>query len=167
MRYFHLDGEINDTLFNQFISFCNNNGDHPWTIVIDSIGGSGAISATIAQIINLHVEKFDVSIYVHKAYSGAFCILYDVKKAKRFLTQYTLGMIHQASSVLSMNVSNKPSYWEGDAMALQNKQTVKPRSIEWASNFLTKTELTNYKKDKDIYMTCKRLLEVFPDATLL
>jgi ATP-dependent protease ClpP protease subunit len=166
MRYFHLEGEIDYPLFNKIVDFCNNNQDHPWTIIIDTVGGNGAQSQSIVHLFNEHLKNHPITFLVHKAYSGGFHILQEVH-AKRIFTRYALGMVHQATTSLSMSVLNKPSYWEGDAMFLQNSQTIRRMGVEWAATFLNAKELRDFKRDKDIYLTTKRMMEIFPESTII
>jgi hypothetical protein len=166
MRFFHLHGEIDEPLLTRFISFCNDNAERPWTIIVDSHGGSGCISTSITSIINEHHKKFPVRIHVHIAYSGAFLIAYNTQ-GQKYITKYSLGMIHHASNSIRMNVLNRPSFHEGDAMLKQNTATIRPAELDEAKKYLTESEFRKFKKDHDIYLGVKRLMQIFPEAILI
>lgn len=75
------------------------------------------------------------------------------------------GMCHIGHVEMSMNSDGKPTYNE-DACIMENWRC-QPRSELYFNNFLTKEELVEVKKGEDVFLSLKRLIEIFPDATVM
>lgn len=163
MKTFAITENISDTLLERFISFSNDNWNQPWTIYINTNGGSQGISTSILFLINDHNKKYKTKIIGNRIYSGGFHIFYKTE-CEKFLTLDSVGMIHQGASDMRINSKSDPRYSEDIATIRNWKET---KRYDYAKAILTKKEFKLYKKDHEVYLTLKRLKEIFPDATII
>lgn len=162
MRYFQLDGIIEESLLSKFMDFCNTYPEDECTIVINSGGGKTTLSEVVLSIINSNSGRF--TLISAGCYSAAFYIFYFAKCKKRIAKQ-SLGMIHsEYVRDLCMNAKGKTIYDE-DRCQVKNFKTCD--GDLFVESFLTKTEMKKYKKGEEVYFTFKRMKEIFPDVEVL
>ena len=162
MKYFHLEGEINDELLTKFYEFCNSYEDNDWTISICSGGGFTTIGKTIVHLINQRPKR--VTLICQEAYSSAFEIFYR-SKCKRILTGFCKGMFHLNSAKMYMQSNLKPEFIE-DRCIMQNWKDSNTNT-EMAEEFLTTKELIKFKKGQDIYFSLERMKKIFMFAEVI
>lgn len=161
MKYFQLEGTINEELLTKFMDFCNNNLSEDCTIVINSGGGKCNISTVILNIINAHSDK--ITLVSAGVYSAAFYIFYFAK-CKRKIVYGSLGMHHKDYiNDISINPSGTPKFKE-DVCQVENIKSIGDR---FTNKFLSKEEKEKYKKSEDVYFTFKRMTEIFPDIEII
>lgn len=163
MKYFHIDCKIDKDLLNRFFDFCNANGEDEWTIIIYTVGGWICMGKTILRIINLRKDK--VTLILHEAYSSGFYIFYEAK-CKKVMCSNGKGMIHKAAAEMFIDTDRKPRYSE-DACIIKNWKHSKKEDDEWANKFLTKKEFKKYKNGNEVYLTAKRMKQIFPEAEII
>lgn len=161
MKYFHIEGTINEDLLNRFLQFCNDYENEDWTFVINSRGGKNNCTRVIIHTIN--ERSSNCRVISMGAYSAAFDILYFTR-CKKLITQRSLAMIHRGSAEMSVMSNNKPSYPEDESIVKNWKHDY---DIEFASKILTASELKKFKKGDDIFFSFERIIEIFPDAEII
>lgn len=162
MKYFHLDSSINKELMNRFYDFCNQYENDEWTISLFTIGGATAAGKTIIKIINGRPDK--VTLICHEAYSSGFDIFYN-SKCNKILTDTSKGMVHLSSVEMLMQANGKPCYSE-DRCIIENWGNSKSL-LKMVKKFLTKKELKWLKRGEDVYLSFKRMKEIFPNAEVI
>ena len=159
MKYFHLNGIINEELLEKFIEFRNENESEEWTIVSNSGGGKSNLAQVILyEINNRTIRTVLVSVGI---YSASFVIFYFAKCEKK-ITEGSIGMIHLRANDISIQSHGKPQFSEDACVVKNHKET---REIDsFVEEFMTKDEVKRYRKGDDVYFTFKRMKEIFPDA---
>jgi hypothetical protein len=162
MKYFHLNGIIDEELFDKFIQFINENESERWTIVLNSGGGKQNLSQVILDVINIRKEY--VTLISTGIYSSSFVIFYFAKCQKK-MTIGSIGMIHLRSNDIRMQSHGKPEYTEG--ICVMSNWKVSREVDSFVEAFLTKSELKEYRRGNDVYFNFKRMKEIFPDAEII
>lgn len=161
MKYFHLNGIIDEELLDKFIQFSNENESEDWTIVLNSGGGKQNLSQVILDIIN---NGKQVTLISTGIYSSSFVIFYFAKCQKK-LTVGSIGMIHLRSNSIKMQSHGKPEYTEDECVVSNWKVTKEIDSFVEA--FMTKAELKDFRRGNDVFFNFKRMKEIFPDAEII
>ena len=162
MKYFYLDAEIDKDLMNRFYEFCNKYENDEWTISLFTGGGATAAGKTIIHIINKRPEK--VTLICHEAYSSGFEIFYR-SKCKKILAETCKGMVHLSSMRMWIQSDTKPFYKEDECVIENWKNST--TLLTMVKKFLTATELKDFKGGHEVYLTFKRMKEIFPDAEII
>lgn len=161
MKYFQLEGIIDESTLARFMEFCNDNTSEEWTIVINSVGGSSVLATMILSIINSNSEK--TTLISAGCYSAAFYIFYFAK-CKRKMIYGSIGMHHRESiRGLTINEKGNPKYQE-DLCHIENLKAVRDNFLK---RVMTKKEKELYNSDDDVYFTFKRMREIFPNVEIL
>lgn len=161
MKYFQLEGRIDESLVTRFMEFCNSNISEECTIVINSAGGKNILAIMILDIINSHSEK--MTLISAGVYSAAFYIFFYAK-CKRKIIYGSLGMHHKGYlKDVYINESGKPKYQE-DICQIENLKSIKGNYLE---KFMTKKEKLLYNNDDDVYFTFNRMKEIFPTIEII
>lgn len=161
MKYFHLNGIINEELLDKFIQFRNENEFEEWTIVLNSGGGKSNLTQVILYEINSRPQTVLISTGI---YSASFVIFYFAKCIKK-ITEGSIGMVHLRANDIRIQSHGKPEFSEDECIVKNHKET---RDIDYAVEaFMTKSEIRRYRKGGDIYFTFKRMKEIFPDAEII
>ena len=161
MKYFQLEGTIDESLVTRFMEFCNNNLSEECTIVINSCGGKSTLATVILDIINSNSEK--ITLISAGVYSAAFYIFFFAE-CKRKIIYGSLGM-HQKEYLKNVyiNEKGKPKY-NDDVCQIENLKIIKGNFL---SKIMTKKERLSYKNDDDVYFTFNRMKEIFPDVEII
>ena len=162
MKYFHLNGIIDEDLLDKFIEFANENESEDWTIILNSGGGKQNLSQVILYEINRRKEK--VVLISTGIYSSSFVIFYFAKCQKK-MTAGSIGMIHLRSSEIRMQSNGKPEYAEG--ICVMSNWKVSDEIDSFVEAFLIKAELKEYRRGNDVYFNFKRMKEIFPEAEII
>ena len=161
MKYFQLEGTIDETLLTKFMDFCNNNTSEEWTIVINSGGGKSTLATMILSIINSNLDK--ITLISAGCYSAAFYIFF-FSKCKRKIIYGSLGMHHREYlKGMYINEKGNPKY-QDDICQIQNLKSVRDNFL---SKLMTKKEKSIYNNDDDVYFTFKRMKELFPKLEIV
>lgn len=161
MKYFQIEGIINNELLNKFIYFINQYETEKKTLILDSVGGKQHISRFLLNIINQNKDKF--TLVLLGGYSAAFYIFYFAK-CKKLLVKNAMGMIHYPyNKDISIDDRGKPVFSE-DEYTLKNND--KSQS-DFVKEFMNASELRKFKQGKDVYFTFKRLKEIFNNAEVI
>lgn len=162
MKYFHLHGELNNESLASFYNFLNQYETEDCTISIRSGGGMTCVAKSIINAINSRKET--VTLICHEAYSGAFEIFYS-SNCKKILAETCKGMYHLSAAKMWM-IANKQPFEDEDKVIVKNWEESSCQS-EFVKKFMTKKELSEFKKGNDVYFTFKRMKEIFPDAEII
>ena len=161
MKYFQLEGTINEELTTKFMDFCNNNLSEDCTVVINSGGGKSTLATVILDIINSNVDKF--TLVSAGAYSAAFYIFFFAK-CKRKIINGSLGMHHKEYLKDIYINSDKKAIYSTDKCQIKNLKNI---DDSWAKGFLTKRERKGYDKSYDVYFTFKRMKKIFSNVEVV
>lgn len=161
MKYFQIDGKIDEAMLNKFIDFCNQYETEECTIIVNSGGGKSTISTVMLHIINLNKQRF--TLVSAGVYSAAFYIFYFAK-CKRKIVIGSLGMIHKEYIDDVYINSNYKAIYPTDKCQIKNLKSI---DDSWVYTFLTKKEAKQYKNSEDIYCTFERMTEIFPDVEVI
>lgn len=161
MKYFNLEGEIKEDLFNKFTCFFNDNPTGDITIFINSCGGKSNIAVLILSIINSNSDR--IHLVSAGCYSAAFEIFY-LAKCEKSIVYATIGMYHKAYlENIAISVTNNIRYLS-DKCNVDNFNSYQDK---FAYTFLKKKELKDYNLGDDVYFTFKRMLEIFPNIKVI
>lgn len=161
MKYFHINGKIDEILLDKFIEFMNCNQEGDITIIINSGGGKSILATMLIDIININKDR--ISLVAAGIYSAAFEIFY-FSKCYKYIIEHSVGMYHLGYVVdISIAIDGKIKFDE-DINIYNNFKLDKAHFVK---TFMTKTELRKFNKREDIYFTFKRLTEIFPKALII
>lgn len=162
MKYFHLHGELNNESLESFYNFLNQYDTEDCTISIMSGGGSTCVAKSIINALNLKRES--VTLVCHEVYSGAFEIFYRTK-CKKILAETCKGLYHLSAAKMWVSANKRPFEKEDRIIAKNWKEST--CQLDFVKQFMTKKELSEFKKGNDVYFTFKRMKEIFPDAEII
>lgn len=108
MKHFILNGTIDETLVQKFIDLVSSAGDEKITIYLTSSGGADAGMYVMRNIINSYPSDFILHA-VESIYSCAFELFFTAK-CKRIIAPGTIGMYHQSTVEMRMQMNGKPYY---------------------------------------------------------
>jgi len=161
MKYYQLNGIIDEQLVTSFMEFCNNNLQDDCTIVINSGGGKSTLAAVVLDMINSNADK--ITLISAGAYSAALYVFFFAKCKKKIIYG-SIGMYHsQYLKDVYINEKGNPKY-EDDICQVENLKSTTNRFL---SKFMTKKEKSLYNNHKDVYFTFKRMKKIFPDAEIV
>ena len=156
-QFLYLNGEMNDDMLNSFLNFYNSLSSEIDEIVIylNSEGGRHSSMQIMLDIINHSKIKITL-IAVEYIMSCAFLLFYFAK-CNKILMDNCYGCVHTVSSLFELR--NKK--FDGDVIQLNEINNIN-RKIERAfKSFLTDEELKKFKDGEDIYLSSKRMKEIF------
>lgn len=161
MKYFHLEGIINEDLLNKFIDFWNENQSEECTIIINSGGGKSSLTFFILDVINKNHDK--ITLVSCGCFSAAFYLFYKAR-CKKILTYGTTGMYHLPYiKDVNLNIHNDPVY-TSDKCDIKN---MKSSDESFIKEFMKKKEIKAFNRGDDVYFTFKRLRKIFPDIKVI
>ena len=161
MKYFQLEGTIDESLVSKFMDFCNNNLSDDCTIVINSGGGKSTLATVILDIINSNADR--ITLISAGVYSAAFYIFYFAK-CKRKIIYGSLGMHHKEYlKNIYITEKGKPKY-QDDICQIENLKSVRDNFLK---KIMTKKEKFIYNNDDDVYFTFDRMKEIFPTVEIV
>jgi hypothetical protein len=163
MKYFNIDGVLNEEMQRKFSDFANENKDEEWTITIYSTGGLKIVARFILSVINSRFER--VTLISQESYSAAFTLFREAK-CKKQIANLGKGMYHLGRVSMDIMANGKPVYFE-DVSLLNNFREDTKNERKWVKKFMTKKEARKFKKGEDVYFTFKRMKEIFPDAEII
>jgi len=155
-NYKHLifSNELTPQTVEEFLSKFNN---EKYYLYFESKGGENASCEYLTNFLNFN--KDNVILYTGNfIFSNGFQLVYDFK-GEKIIGESTIGMIHLSSfEVEYINLKNKSSYeYVSSKDLLQYNELL----IYKYSQFLNKSELKELKKGNDIYLSNKKLKEIF------
>ncbi len=160
MQYLIFDGELNSKNVGDLIDFVQNNDNKDEDLTISFCSGGGNVSDTsfLAYVLNQHKERITL-IGSWSLYSSGFELFYKFKGLKK-ITEGTQGMVHYHTVNTSMSLSGEPQDEEQAFTKLHYKKN-KTKIDNWASQFLNDVELKKFKKNKSVFLSFERMLEIF------
>jgi hypothetical protein len=161
MKYFQLEGIINEELLNNFFHFLNTNPDECYTIVINSVGGKSTLSYFLLDVINQQQEKF--TLVNTGAYSAAFFIFYFAR-CKKKLVHGSLGMYHKEYLRDISISSDKQTRYNEDTCQYKNLNCIDEKFVQ---DFMNKKELGLFNRSEDVFFTFERMKQIFPNAEIV
>ena len=161
-KYFQMEGLIDELQLTKFMEFCNIYlPDNACTVVINSGGGKSTLAEMIVEIINSHSENF--TLVSAGCYSAAFSIFKFVKCQKKII-KGSLGMYHKEYlRDVFINKDNKPTNYS-DLCQIENFNCI---DESWFEAMLNRKEKAIYRRGEDVYFTFKRMVELFPEASVV
>jgi len=163
MKYYTVEGVINEESFEKFLGFMNGlEDDSDATIILNSGGGKSNLASVILDIINHNKDR--VTLISCGIYSAAFYIFYNAKCKKKMTTE-SVGMIHRSVSEMRLASNCNPVYFE-DINTIKNWKESES-DLEFVSQFMSSKELKVFKKGDDVYFTFKRMKEIFTDVEII
>lgn len=154
MKYFAIDGDINQQMLERFTEFYNK-GYEKISISLSTDGGDNWIGEVIIDMINNHP---DATLIVQRAWSTGMAIAVQ-SKCKKTITSTCTGMYHYSTRQIWINDLGKPAY----GSSIDNMKHLpykKALSEKFARNIMNKKEFKKFKKDKDVYFGYKRMCEI-------
>ncbi len=97
-------------------------------------------------------------------YSAAFEIFYHAK-CKKVLTRECKGIVDLSAGDIRLSRNGKANDPE-NLCVMKNWQEDKT-SNKWVKKILVSEELKKFNKGEDVYLTTKRMKEIFPDAEII
>ena len=156
-QFLYLNGEMNDNMVNSFLNFYNSLGSEIDEVVIylNSEGGLYCSMQIMLDIINHSKIKITL-IAVEHIISCAFMLFYFAK-CDKILINNCYGCVHTISSMFELRDKN----FEGDTIRLNEINDVNRKIERTFKSFLTSEELKKFKDGEDIYLSSKRMKEIF------
>lgn len=165
-KYFSFNKNITRDTYSSFLEFVNTNSEDNWEITIDSSGGLGRQTFHIISIINSRSSQYKTKLVCLGAYSAAFLIFHQTK-CKKVLATTCRGMFHYGLSEVTLS-DNGEIWSREDEVAMKDlKRFSVPLLNKIAAKFMKKKELKQFKKGWDVYLSFKRMKEIFPDAEII
>jgi ATP-dependent protease ClpP protease subunit len=163
MKTFLINGSINlDFIESKWIPFINENYNDPWTIIIDSGGGSVRCAQMISRDISLKGK--DCIVVCGVAYSAAFDIFRLAQN--KVLLDGCRAMCHMEACDVELKQGGGFKNSE-DEMIIKNMQGRDRKIAEQiAKDLMNPKEFEKYRKGEDVYFTSSRLKKIFPDAVV-
>lgn len=156
-QFLYLNGEMNDDMVNSFLNFYNSLDSETDEVVIylNSEGGLYCSMQIMLDIINHSKVKITL-IAVEHIMSCAFLLFYFAK-GNKILMSNCYGCVHTISSSFEL----RDKKFEGNIIRLNEINGIN-KKIECAfKSFLTNDELKKFKDGEDIYLSSKRMKEMF------
>ena len=163
MKYLYIDVEINSENAYSIFNFINHNeGD--LTIGLRSIGGESPLALFLVDVLNLEKERIHL-IAINICFSSALTIFLNYKGDKS-LIHGTVGMYHYAVIRMDIDETGQPA----DASDMARMVDIKGTRIEHekvAKEIFNKEELEEFHKRKPVYLSFKRMKQIFPNAEII
>lgn len=161
MKYFQIEGSINEELFNNFIHFFNENEEEEMSFVINSGGGKATLTQVMLHIINANKES--ITLISCGSYSAAFDLFYKAE-CNRKLVHGSLGCVHLAYlKETAVMIDGKMKYYED----ICQKENFKCFDDSYITKLLKPKEKILYNRGDDVFFTFKRMQEIFPDVEVI
>lgn len=156
-QYLCLNGRMDYEMINSFLNFYNSLSSETNEIIIylNSEGGLYDCMQILLDIINHSKVKITL-IAISYVMSCAFLLFY-LAKCDKILMSNCYGCAHTISS--SFELRNKK--FEGDIVRLNELDDINRKIEHDFKSFLTKEELKKFKDGEDIYLSSKRMKEIF------
>lgn len=156
-QFLYLNGEMNDDMTNSFLNFYNSLGSEIDEVVIylNSEGGLYCSMQIMLDIINHSKVKITL-IAVEHIMSCAFLLFY-LARCNKILMNNCYGCVHTISSSFEL----RDKKFEGDIVRLNEINDINKKIEHDFKSFLTNEELKKFKDGEDIYLSSKRMKEIF------
>lgn len=156
-RFLYLNGEMNDEMIDSFLNFYNslNSETDEMIIYLNSEGGLYCSAQIMLDIINHSKIKITL-IAVEHIMSSAFLLFY-LARCNKILMSNCYGCVHTISSTFEL----RDKKFEGDIVRLGEINDVNKKIEHDFKSFLTDEELKKFKDGEDIYLSSKRMKEIF------
>ena len=156
-QFLYLNGEMNDDMVNSFLNFYNsiNSETDEVVIYLNSEGGLYCSMQIMLDIINHSKIKITL-IAVEHIMSCAFLLFYFAR-CNKILMSNCYGCVHTISSMFEL----RDKKFEGDVVRLYEINDVNKKIEHNFKSFLTNEELKKFKDGEDIYLSSKRMKEIF------
>ena len=156
-QFLYLNGEMNDEMIDSFLNFYNSLGSETDEAVIylNSEGGLYCSALIMLDIINHSKVKITL-IAVEHIMSSAFLLFY-LARCNKILMNNCYGCVHTISSSFEL----RDKKFEGDIVRLNEINDVNKKIEHNLKSFLTNEELKKFKDGEDIYLSSKRMKEIF------
>lgn len=156
-QFLYLNGEMNDDMVNSFLNFYNslNSETNEVMIYLNSEGGLYCSMQIMLDIINHSKVKITL-IAVEHIISCAFLLFYFAR-CNKILMSNCYGCVHTISSMFEL----RDKKFEGDVVRLYEINDVNKKIEHNFKSFLTNEELKKFKDGEDIYLSSKRMKEIF------
>lgn len=156
-QYLYLNGRMDYEMVNSFLNFYNSlsSETNEVTIYLNSEGGIYDVMQILLDIINHSKVKITL-VAVGYIMSCAFLLFY-LAKCDKILMSNCYGCVHTISSSFEL----RDKKFEGDIVRLNEINDVNKKIEHNFKSFLTNEELKKFKDGKDIYLSNKRMKEIF------
>jgi ATP-dependent protease ClpP protease subunit len=138
----------------------------PVTLVLSSNGGDPFTATILLNYLNGRADK--VTLIASDFVASAAFRLFQGFKGKRQIVDGTCGAVHERTiNNLSIkgklnNPSNKDVKFDID-----RSEYFSDRAQVLYGSFLTKKEMSAFKKGEDVELSFKRMMEIFPEAKII
>lgn len=156
-QYLYLNGRMDYGMINSFLNFYNSlsSETNEVTIYLNSEGGIYDVMQILLDIINHSKIKITL-VAVGYVMSCAFLLFY-LAKCNKILMSNCYGCVHTISSSFEL----RDKKFEGDIIRLNEINDINKKIEHNFKSFLTKEELKKFKDGEDIYLSSKRMKEMF------
>ena len=156
-QYFYLNGRMDYEMINSFLNFYNSLSSETNEVMIylTSEGGLYDSMLILLDIINHSKVKITL-VAVEHIMSCAFLLFYFAK-CDKILMSNCYGCVHTISSSFEL----RDKKFEGDIVRLNEINYVNKKIERNVKLFLTNEELKKFKDGEDIYLSSKRMKEIF------
>ena len=156
-RFLYLNGEMNNEMINSFLNFYNSlsSETNEAMIYLNSWGGLYDVMQILLDVINHSKVKITL-VAVNQCMSCAFLLFYFAK-CNKILMDNCYGCIHTISSSFEL----RDKKFEGDIIRLNEINDINRKIEHDFKSFLTNEELKKFKDGEDIYLSSKRMKEIF------
>lgn len=156
-RFLYLNGEMNDEMINSLLNFYNSisSETNEAMIYLNSSGGLYCSMQIMLDIIN-HPKVKITLVAVEHIMSCAFLLFYFAK-CNKILMSNCYGCVHTISSSFEL----RDKKFEGDIIRLNEINDINKNIEHEFKSFLTNDELKKFKDGEDIYLSSKRMKEIF------
>ena len=156
-QYLYLNGRMDYEMVNSFLNFYNSlsSETNEVTIYLNSEGGIYNVMQILLDIINHSKVKITL-VAVGYIMSCAFLLFY-LAKCNKILMSNCYGCVHTISSSFEL----RDKKFEGDIIRLNEINDINKKIEHNFKSFLTKEELKKFKDGEDVYLSSKRMKEMF------
>ena len=156
-QYLYLNGRMDYEMVNSFLNFYNSlsSETNEVTIYLNSEGGIYDVMQILLDIINHSKVKITL-VAVGYIMSCAFLLFY-LAKCNKILMSNCYGCVHTISSSFEL----RDKKFEGDIIRLNEINDINKKIEHNFKSFLTKEESKKFKDGEDVYLSSKRMKEIF------
>ena len=162
MKYYHIEGEMNDEQVQKFILFVNDN-EGPLVLYLDSEGGYCASALIFLDIINREPERFEL-VASHIILSCAFELFFNAA-CKKVVSPETIGAYHLTGNTARVNAAGLINDPLSAFKAAETKRTGKRDALEFCTRVgMNQKEVETILRGKDVFFTPERLNELLANV---
>lgn len=152
-RFLYLNGEMINSLLNFYNSISSETNEA--MIYLNSSGGLYCSMQIMLDIINHSKVKITL-VAVEHIMPCAFLLFYFTK-CDKILMSNCYGCVHTISSSFEL----RDKKFDGDIIRLNEINDINKNIEHEFKSFLTNDELKKFKDGEDIYLSSKRMKEIF------